>query len=51
MVFGKRGRGKPKKPYLEDINHRIQIAEYSGMKGAAYDRREWWRLAAITFRV
>ena len=39
-LFGKRGRGRPKKPNLEGINHRMQIGKYSDMKGAALYRKE-----------
>ena len=31
-VFGKRGRGRPKKSYLEDIEYRMQIIKYCAMK-------------------
>ena len=47
-VFGKRGRGRQNKSYLEDIN-RMQIGKYCYIKGAALDRWEWLRLQDIAF--
>ena len=46
-VFGKRGRGRPRKRSLEYIEHRMQIRNYRDIKGAALDRREWLRLQDI----
>ena len=40
-VLGKRGRGRSKKLYFEDIKHCIQIGRYHNMKGAALDRKKW----------
>ena len=45
------GRARPRKPHLEDINHRIQIVKCCHMKGAALDKREWLRLQEIAFEL
>ena len=40
-VLDKRGRRRPKKPYLEDIKHCIQIAKTCDVNRTAFDRKEW----------
>ena len=46
-----RARGRSNKPYLEDIKDCMEIDKYCDMKGVALDRREWFCLQGITFRV
>ena len=46
----KRGRGRPKNPLLEDINHRMLISKHCHIKGAALNKREWLRLQGIAFK-
>lgn len=40
-VLGKKGRGRPRTKYLEDIKKRIGCDNYMELKRTANDRREW----------
>ena len=47
-VLGKKGRGRPRKKYLEDIEKRMGCVNYSELKRTAGDRTEWLHRQGIS---
>ena len=48
---GKKGRGRPKKPYLEDVICCLQIGKFCGLKGAARIRKNGWNYKALLLEI
>jgi hypothetical protein len=49
-VLGKKGRGRPRKKYIDDIQTRMAVDGYRQLKRIAEDRSSWMRRQGLAFR-
>lgn len=49
-ILGKKGKGRPRKKYIEEIKSRMVFRSYVDLKRAAEDRNIWQQRQGIAFR-